>query len=133
MSRPETIYDLPESERSTPVVTVCSVDLLNIDGDALRGLAQIYDLLEESTWLSAQAVDDGRVVYVRQRSPWEMRETLGEAQCGWDWRQGLYERAAAGEVLDAWRRHHVDGHARAEGLDPIDWDAMDAAKGGETA
>lgn len=133
MSRPETIYDLPESERFTPVVTVCSVDLLNIDGDALRELAQIYDLLSESTWLSAQAVDDDHVTYVRRRSPREMRETLSEAQCNWDWRQGLYERAAAGEVLDAWRRHHVDGHARAEGLDPIDWDAMDAAKGGETA
>lgn len=133
MSRPETIEDLPESERFTPVVTVCSLDLLNIDGDALRELAQIYDLLEGSTWLSAQAADDGRVVYVRQRSPREMRETLGEAQCNWDWRQGLYERAATGEVLDAWRRHHVDGHARAEGLDPIDWDALDAAKGGETA
>lgn len=133
MSRPETIEHLPESERFTPVVTVCSVDLLHIDGDALRGLAQIYDLLEESTWLSAQAVDDDHVAYVRRRSPREMRETLSEAQCNWDWRQGLYERAAAGEVLDAWRRHHVDRHARAEGLDPIDWDALDAAKGGETA
>lgn len=133
MSRPETIYDLPESERLTPVVTVCSVGLLHIDGDALRGLAQIYDLLEGSTWLSAQAVDDDHVAYVRQRSPREMRATLGEAQCNWDWRQGLYERAAAGEVLDTWRRRHVDEHARAEGLDPIDWDAMDAAKGGEPA
>lgn len=131
MSRPETIEDLPESERFTPVVTVCSVGLLHIDGDALRGLAQIYDLLEGSTWLSAQAVDDDHVAYVRRRSPREMRETLSEAQCNWDWRQGLYERAAAGEVLDVWRRHHVDGHARAEGLDPIDWDALDAAKGGE--
>ena len=133
MSRPESTVDLPESERFTPVVTVCSVDLLHIDGDALRELAQIYDLLEGSTWLSAQAVDDDHVAYVRRRSPREMRETLSEAQCNWDWRQGLYERAAAGEVLDVWRRHHVDGHARAEGLDPIDWDALDAAKGGETA
>ena len=126
MSRPETVRDLPKSERFAPAITVHSMNLLSLEGDTLRGLAEIVDLLDSSRWLEETDRGSDRVVYMCRRLSSEVRESLVKAQEIWDWRQSLYERAAAGEIQDSWDRVTVDEHAKAEGLDPIDWDALDA-------
>ncbi|WP_172193583.1 DUF7432 family protein [Actinomyces faecalis] len=131
MSRPETITDLPVKDRIAPVVTIHATDVAALDGEALRSLSDVRAMLDSTCWLKPWPGEDGGTVFRRLMTPAEERDVLSDAQDRWDWRQGWYERAAAGEVVDGWIRYFVDRHARAEGLDPIDWDALDAAEAAE--
>ena len=135
MSRPETINDLPYKKRCVPVVTIHPVSASTLDSDGLRDLAKVREVLDSSHTL--QVIDkDGTAVYVRDMTEAEAKHLLSEAQMVWDSRQCWYEHAVDGEQVEPWRRPLLDAHAAAEGLDPIDWDALDAAEaeeGGETA
>ena len=126
MSRPETINDLPAEKTTAPAVTIHNVSVPVLTADDLRSLAGLGD-----SSLECRVQDDGSVVYMRHLTVSELKRVLLREQDMWDWLSGLYSRARGGEVLDSWRQGLVDKYARAEGLDPIDWDALDAAKGGE--
>lgn len=131
MSRPETINDLPYERRFTPAVTLHNLDALDMTPNMLRDLADIQDAITSTAWLTVEEDVNGSVIYSRPKTDRELDNTLRLEQVMWDTRQRLYEGAAAGGNFDYFDRCTVDEHARAEGLDPIDWDALDAAKGGE--
>lgn len=135
MSRPETINDLPAEKTTAPAVTIHNVSVPVLTADDLRSLAGLVEGLGDSS-LECRVQDDGSVVYMRHLTVSELKRVLLREQDTWDWLSGLYSRARGGEVLDSWRQGLVDKYARAEGLDPIDWDALDEAEaeeGGETA
>lgn len=132
MSRPETVNDLPESERFTPVVTMHNVSAPTLTADDLGVIVKLVEILDDSKFFR-MVRGDGSVVYMRYLTVSELKRVLLKKQDKWDWLSGLYSRARGGEVLDAWHQGLVDEYAEAEGLDPIDWDALDAAKGGEPA
>lgn len=131
MSRPETIDNLPHEKRFTPAVTLHNLDALDMTPDMLRDLAAIQDAITGTAWLTVEEDVNGSVIYSRPKTDRELDNTLRLEQVMWDTRQRLYEGAAAGKNYDYFDRCTVNEHAEAEGLDPIDWDAMDAAKGGE--
>lgn len=130
MSRPETINDLPYKKRCVPVVTIHPVSASTLDSDGLRDLAKVREVLDSSHTL--QLIDkDDEAVYVRDMTLVEASAVLSKAQMVWDSRQCWYEHAVDGEQVEPWRRPLLDAHAAAEGLDPIDWDALDATEAEE--
>nr|WP_300338756.1 hypothetical protein [Actinomyces sp.] len=131
MSRPESITDLPYEKRCVPVVTIHPVSASTLDSEGLHELAELREVLDSSHTLMPFRVDDGEAVYVRDVTEAEAKHVLAGEQAIWDSRRSWYERAAAGEYVESWRRPLLDAHAAAEGLDPVDWDAMDASEAAE--
>lgn len=125
MSRPETINDLPEKDRRVLVARIEPALLENLNAKEVGALLQVREVFTD---VFQGETTRGTTSYYRPLSEAEEQDKLSNAQGYWDTWQYEYECANAGEITPGWMRRYVDEHAEAEGLDPIDWDALDAAE-----
>lgn len=117
MSRPETINDLPETERRSLVVRIEPELVENLTVTEVDALLQVREIFAD---VFQAETTRGATSYYRPLSESEEQDKLSNAQGYWDTWQYEYECADAGEVTPGWMRRHVDKHAAAEGLAPID-------------
>lgn len=129
MSRPEQYTDLPETERRSLVVRIEPELVENLTVTEVDALLQVREILTD---VFQSETGCGETSYYRPLSTGEQLEALEGAKRRWDHFSRLYNDAARGITPKyAYQRHDIDKWSVAEGIDPIDWDSIDAAEAEE--